>query len=310
MILTVTLNPALDQSMFFERLALGDVNRIVRSTASPGGKGVNVSRAVHALGGETLATGFLAGESGDYIARAIEAEGFPQKFVRVEGQTRRNFNLNDCTGVPTSLNELGPAISSQAWAEFLAYLSHAARAARWVALCGSLPRGLNPDCYAQVVGALRSSKAHVALDADGEALGLGLERAPDLVKPNANEAGRLLGAEPRTLAEALSSARELRAKHPKTAVLLSMGGIGAVLAEAQGCWIGKSPKVSVRSTLGCGDAFLGGYLVAESRGAAPPDRLAMALAAGSALAEADTCRTIHADRVAELLQNTQVARAD
>jgi len=290
MILSVTPNPSIDHALFVETLQLGDTNRVVRVERDAGGKGVNLSRVAAELGAKTIATGFLAGAAGAYVRSVLEAQRVLHDFVEVPGETRTNFSVEDNSKTPpTTFNERGPLVSPNDLDHLAQKVETLAKAAAWVCIGGSLPPGAPVELYAQLVNLTHQSGAKVLIDGDGPHQELALKAGPDLIKPNHEEAGRLLGREINTDQEAIAAARELaeRLGGPEKIVVISRGKNGAVLAQGDTLLIGKSPTVTVKSTIGSGDSMLGAMLWAITSGKPIEEAFRWGLAAGAATATTD-----------------------
>ncbi|MFE6836796.1 1-phosphofructokinase [Streptomyces sp. NPDC057705] len=278
MILTVTPNPSLDRTYEVPSLDRGRVLRATVDRVDPGGKGVNVSRAVAAAGGRTTAVVPLGGAAGILLAELLGAHGVDVTAVSIAGQTRSNIAVAEPDGTLTKVNAPGPELSPEEAGLLLETVAAGAADAVWVACCGSLPRGLGPGWYADLVTRARAAGARTALDTSGPALAAALTARPEVVKPNASELATAVGRPLSTLADVVKAAEELRALGAG-AVLASLGGDGQLLVSAEGTYYGTAPAPSVRSTVGAGDAALAGFLLA---GGAGPDALASALAHGAA----------------------------
>lgn len=293
MILTVTLNPSVDRTLFVEGLRPHDTNRIVRCETDAGGKGVNVSRMAVRLGHTTCATGFLAGGTGAFVRRRLDDEGVPHEFVEVGGETRLNVSVEDGSGKPpTTFNERGAAVDGLDFERLAEVLARRAAGAAWAVLAGSLPPGADAQTYATLAGLLRSAGLRVAVDADGEPMKAAMAVGPDFVKPNAAEAARLLGRDAGSPDGAVAAARELSDQMVKTGSSLalaavSMGADGAALACPAGAWWGEALAVEAKSTIGSGDSMVAGIVGALSQGSSPEEALRWGLAAGAATALSD-----------------------
>lgn len=283
MIISVTLNPAVDQTAWVDRLEPGRVHRVRETHIDPAGKGINASRMAHRLGWPTIAFGFVGGETGNIVRKALEGEGVPLHFVPVAGQTRINVTIVDGAGASSFFGP-GPEVAPEALASLDGLLRFWLPAGRVLVLAGSVPRGVPADTYAQWVRAAHDRGVKVFLDADDEALRLGIEAGPDLIKPNVEEAERLLG---RPLgdddAAVAAAARELSARGIET-VVISMGRRGAICARGRTAWRIHPPEVPRRSTVGSGDAMVAGIAVALARGDDIEHALALGTAAGAATA--------------------------
>ncbi|MDI9836080.1 1-phosphofructokinase [Streptomyces sp. KAU_LT] len=278
MILTVTPNPSLDRTYEVPALDRGEVIRATGERMDPGGKGVNVSRAVAAAGRRTVAVLPLGGAPGALVADLLHAQGIDVAPVPVAGATRSNIALAETDGVLTKINAPGPELSPAEREALLDAVRAQARAADWIACCGSLPRGLAATWYADVVTRAHADGTRIALDTSGPALLEAVRARPDVVKPNAEELARAVGRPLTTLGDAVKAAGELR-ELGALAVLASLGADGQLLVDDAGTWFGTAPVDAVRSNVGAGDASLAGFLIAGGQG---PDALASAVAHGAA----------------------------
>ncbi|MEU3949377.1 1-phosphofructokinase [Streptomyces sp. NPDC029526] len=278
MIVTVTPNPSLDRTYEVPSLDRGEVVRATGERVDPGGKGVNVSRAVAAAGRRTVAVLPLGGAPGALVAQLLDAQGIEVAPVPVEGPTRSNIALAESDGVLTKINAPGPELSAAEQELLLRTVYRQSAGADWIACCGSLPRGLDPSWYAEVVTRAHSAGVRIALDTSGPALTAALSGRPDVVKPNAEELAEAVGRPLATVGDAAKAAGELREMGAK-AVLASLGADGQLLVDADGTWFGTARVETVRSNVGAGDSSLAGFLIAGGRG---PEALASAVAHGAA----------------------------
>ncbi|MFF8569554.1 1-phosphofructokinase [Streptomyces albidoflavus] len=278
MIVTLTPNPSLDRAYELPSLDRGAVLRATRDRVDPGGKGVNVSRAVAAAGHRTVAVVPLGGPEGALLARLLGEHGIEAAGVPVAGSTRVNITLVEPDSTLTKVNAAGPELSGAEAEALLEAVRSRAAGADWIACCGSLPRGLGPEWYAQLVARAHRAGLRVALDTSGGALGATLAEEPDVVKPNAEELAEAVGRPLATVGEAVKAAGELRERGAR-AVLASLGADGQLLVDATGTWFGHAEPVVVRSNVGAGDASLAGFLAAGGSG---PAALAAAVAHGTA----------------------------
>uniref|UniRef100_A0AAU2V7L4 1-phosphofructokinase n=1 Tax=Streptomyces sp. NBC_00003 TaxID=2903608 RepID=A0AAU2V7L4_9ACTN len=277
-ILTVTPNPSLDRTYEVSVLARGEVLRATGERVDPGGKGVNVSRAVAAAGHRTVAVMPLGGAPGALVEELLGAEGIEVAPVPVGGHTRSNISVAEPDGTLTKINAPGPQLTA-AESELLldAVRKHSGRA-DWIACCGSLPRGLAPQWYADLVARAHAAGAKVALDTSGPSLIAALRERPDVVKPNAEELAQAVGRPLATIGDAVKAAEEVR-ELGAGAVLASLGADGQLLVTASGTYFASAPVETVRSNVGAGDASLAGFLAAGGEG---PRALAAAVAHGAA----------------------------
>ncbi|GAA0402874.1 1-phosphofructokinase [Streptomyces luteireticuli] len=278
MILTVTPNPSLDRTYEVPGLRRGAVLRAAADRVDPGGKGVNVSRAVAAAGHRTVAVLPLGGAEGALLERLLAAQGIEVAGVPVAGATRVNVAVAEPDGTLTKVNAAGPELTAEEAALLLSAVGERSAAADWVACCGSLPRGLAPEWYGRLAARAHATGARIALDTSGPALTAALRERPDVVKPNAEELAEAAGRPLATVGDVAAAAGELRARGAR-AVLASLGADGQLLADASGTYFGTAPVARVRSNVGAGDASLAGFLAAGGSG---PRALAAALAHGAA----------------------------
>ncbi|MGW0545968.1 1-phosphofructokinase [Streptomyces altiplanensis] len=278
MILTITPNPSLDRTYEVPVLQRGGVLRATADRMDPGGKGVNVSRAVAAAGHRTLAVMPLGGAPGALVAELLGAEGIEVVPFEAAGDTRSNITLVEPDGTLTKINAPGPELSATDSESLLEAVRTHSAGADWIACCGSLPRGLAPEWYAELVARAHEAGARIALDTSGPSLLAALRERPDVVKPNAEELAQAVGRPLATVGDALKAARELRDAGART-VLASLGADGQLLVGEEGTYYATAKVTLVRSNVGAGDASLAGFLTAGGEG---PRALASAAAHGAA----------------------------
>lgn len=280
MITTVCLNPAIDKTAAIAQLVPGEVHRLERVRCDLGGKGLNVARALQRLGVEASCVGCLGeeGESGFLFLLAQEGLRFPH--ISLPGNLRSNLKIVDEKNRQvTEFNEPGPAMDAARWEEFLSLLQKEARGSAYVALSGSLPAGCGPSAYQQCMQALPEHS--FLLDAAGEALLLGLQEKPFLIKPNLQELQEVTGRELRTL-RAIRDAAWSLVKRGARHVLVSMGSCGALLTDGARTVFSPALQVERGSTVGAGDAMLAGVLMGLCQGGDAFDALRYGMAAGAA----------------------------
>jgi 1-phosphofructokinase len=278
MIVTVTLNPSLDRTIEVAALERGRVLRATNARVDPGGKGVNVSRALLANGFASQAVLPCGGDEGLHLVRLLEAEGVPLKAVPIAGHTRSNVTIAEPDGTVTKINEPGPELSPDELDAVIACLLTTATSAEWVVACGSLPPGLPDQAFADLCKRLVAAGVKVAVDTSGEGLREAAQAGVALLKPNREELAEVVGAPLPTREDVVEAARQL-ITWGAGAVLASLGAEGAVLVDHDGVLSGGSPVTRPRSSVGAGDALLAGFLAAGARGAGA---LAVALAWGAA----------------------------
>ena len=295
MIITLTANPSLDRTASLDApLARGQVQRVSGVTVEPGGKGVNVARAIHYAGQPVRAV--LPAPGQDPILAALNQLGVEYRTVGVDEGVRMNLTLTEPDGTTTKLNEPGPRLTDEQIEALAALVVSEAEGAEWVVLSGSLPPGVPADFYATLVRRLRPLGVKVAVDTSDDPLQALVDNfpdaAPDLLKPNSDELAQLTGADAEQLeaaakagdpSAAVAASRSL-VERGVTAVMGTLGASGAVLVTADGAWHASPPPIVPRSTVGAGDSSVAGYVLADCGGEAAPGRLRTAVAYGSAAA--------------------------
>lgn len=283
MIVTVTPNPSLDRTLEVQTLHPGAVHRAHTVRVDPGGKGINVARALRASGTAVRAVVPAGGHDGDHLLDALAALGIEVTAVRTTGAVRTNVSIVEPDGTVTKVNAPGNRLTER---ELATLVDHAVAAldahlgATWLAGCGSLPPGAPDDWYAHLTRRGHAAGAQVAIDASDVAFLAALPAGPDLVKPNADELADATGRAITTLGEVLDGARMLRARGAGT-VVVSLGADGAVLVSDDGAWHATTPPIIPRSAVGAGDALVAGLL---STGQLGPEALRTGVAFGTAAA--------------------------
>lgn len=284
MIFTVTLNPTLDKTLSVPRLIPGEIHRAAYIRQDVGGKGINVSRALAALGLESAPIGFLGGSTGRAMAAGLDALGFRHRFIEVAGETRQNLTLLDnSTGQYTKINEPGAAVTEADLLALAALIGELARPGDVIALCGSLPPGAPADTYATLVAQIQQAGALALLDTSGQPLRHGLAARPFGIKPNSEEAAEALGHPLNGDAEHVAAARSLAARGVEI-VCLTRGAAGLVLWWRGDLVVARPPAVAAASPVGAGDATLAGILWALSDGCDAEEAARRAVACGAAAA--------------------------
>ncbi len=273
MIITVTLNAAIDKSLAVPNFRLGRRHRTVEQRTMAGGKGVNIARTLKALGQPVIATGFAGGATGTHIVEQLTEESILNDFVRIREESRTNTSVLDpTTGAQTEINERGPAVSAREVELFRDKLLYLARGAAIVVFAGSLPRGVEPDLYAALIRDLERSEVTTVVDTDGEPLRQAVRAEPDLVTPNVLEAEELVGHEFGSEEERTYAMAEIAALGPREVIMtLPDGALAQVRVDGQSRL--KRASIEPREPIakrGSGDAFLAGYLAARYEGR-PPD---------------------------------------
>lgn len=261
-ILTVTLNPAIDKIVLVDDFAIGREVRANTILQSAGGKGINVSRTLQSLGCMNLATGFIGGASGLFISEQLGREGLAHHCVAIKGESRTSLTIHDQTCDKTSrVLENGPTISKAEQKEFLQTYEVLLNKCKAVVLSGSLPQGVSSSIYAKMVRMANKKGLAVVLDCSKEALVKGIKAKPFLVKPNRQEAEELVGYKLSSIKAQICALKDIQALGAIN-VVISLDKDGVVAINEQGMICVKAPKVVGSYYVGCGDAFIGGFLKA------------------------------------------------
>lgn len=256
MIVTVTMNPAIDKTVEIDKLQPGGLNRIQKVEYDAGGKGINVSKTIRELGGTSIAAGFLGGNAGRTIESVLNEKGIQNDFIWVDGETRTNTKVFEKNGEVTELNEPGPQISQEQISQLIKKLEGYADAQTLFIFAGSIPNGVDKGIYGKMIQKVHAHGAKVLLDADGELFRQALDAGPDIIKPNRVELEEYAGFDYRaSIEELLQAAKSLKSKGIET-VAVSMGKGGAMFVR-DGYEV-KCPALSVKahSTVGAGDAMV------------------------------------------------------
>ncbi len=283
MILTLTVNPSIDHTITTDRISYEDRVYVRSSFEQAGGKGINAAMVIHGLGDAVLALATVGGGTGKRMAALLGASGLPVSLIPIRQPVRRNLTISDMQGLTIKLDEAGPEISRAEEKRIEAATLSRLEGISWLLLCGSLPPGMSVDFYARLIGAARQKNVKTLLDTGGEALRLGLEASPTLVKPNRQEAERLLDRTLLTRQQAAEALREIAAMGPES-VVLSLGSDGALGVNGRASYHAMAPEIEQACPIGAGDALAATCAWALSRHEPFPEALRWAVAAGTAAA--------------------------
>ena len=284
MIYTVTLNPAIDHVVFLNgMIKTGAVNRAAEESYHPGGKGINVSRILCALGADSVCLGFTAGETGRWLENDLQSMGLKTAFYRVSGgMTRINLKIKGTE--ETEINGKGPYVREEEFNDFLDTLKGILREGDILALGGSIPAGLTADSYERLAAVAAERKSLTVVDAEKDYLRRALKYHPFLIKPNLSELEVIFDCRLQSEEAIAARARQLRSEGAEN-VLVSLGGSGAILADAKG-HVRKinCPQGKVINSVGAGDSMVAGFLSGWLRTGDYAQALKLGTAAGSATA--------------------------
>jgi len=306
MIYTITLNPALDHFLDVDDLRVDDANRVKGECLYAGGKGIDVSRAIRQLGGDSMALGFIGGHTGQVMIELLKAEGVTCYFTPIAQDTRRNIIVTTARRrTQTMLNSRGPMVTKAEWVAFLGHLELLNLRDAYVVVSGSLPRGVPADAYRQIIALVQSRGARAVLDADGPCLKSGLRAKPFAIKPNVNELRRLTGKPIRSESDILRAIEPVHRAGVEV-IIVSRGARGILLIGPKERYRATPLPVTVRSTVGAGDSAVAGFVFTHASGKGLEECARVATAAGTAATLAPGNQLCRADDVRRLAPKVKV----
>ena len=309
MIVTLTINPAIDRIISVDRLAFADRSYINSSRESAGGRGINSSSVIHTFGGDTLAVLASGGDSGKRLEALLHVRGFPISVVPIRNEIRTNLTITDRHGLTVNLNEPGPELSASEVAAVERAVRQSLAKASWLMMCGSLPPGVPASFYGKLIAMAQRKKVKTLLHTDGEALRQGVEARPTVVTPNQQEAERLLGRTLLTRTHSLEAAAQIRALGPES-VVLSLASRGAIGAFADGLIEALPPRIDAVSPIGAGDALSAAYVWSMRRKSNPVEALRWGVSAGTASARLPRMNFASLPQTEEILRQMEIRRVE
>ena len=287
MILTVTLNAAIDKRYVVEEFKVGEVNRVKECAYVPGGKGLNVSKPAAVAGAEVVATGFVGGHAGNYIEASLKDYHVKSAFYHLESESRSCINIwDEKNGVQTDVVEPGFTVTESEFQGFVEKFKELVKKADVVAMSGSVPKGLDGTAYQKLVKVVKDAGKKVILDTSGKLLEMGIEACPTMIKPNIDEIRMLTGKECNEIGEIVEAAKEIHARGVEV-VAVSLGADGSLAVSDEGVFRAIVPRIDAVNTVGCGDSMIAGFALgfAEGLGIEETLRKASAISAAAALRE-------------------------
>jgi 1-phosphofructokinase family hexose kinase len=281
LILTLTINPAIDRTFNVDKLVFEDRAYILARSEAAGGRGINASQVIHAFGGKTLALLASGGAAGTRLEKSLAGMGFPFEAVRVRSESRTNLTISDKQGLTVKLNELGAPLEPQEIKQIQDLVDARLDRARWLMICGSIPPGVPPHFYCEIIQMAKSRGVKTLLDTDGEALLHALEAKPTIISPNQPEAERLLNRALITRSHFLEAVERLQAMGPES-VVLSLGGRGALGSSAEGLFEAAPPRIDALCPIGAGDALAAALVWKLDQNKPFAESLGWGVAAGTA----------------------------
>ncbi len=306
MIITVTMNPAIDKTVDLEHMEHGGLNRVNNVIMDAGGKGINVSKTIKELGGETIATGFVGGSGGILIKKVLQEQGIHSDFVEIKNEIRTNLKVVEADGYVTEFNEPGPVVSGEEL-ELLTQklLDYANKDALFV-LAGSIPNGVGKDIYMTLTRKLREKGAKVFVDADGELFINSLEASPDIIKPNRHELEEYFHKDYRVDETELISMGQELLKKGIGMIAVSLGQMGALFLSENKVLRCPGIKVEAHSTVGAGDAMVAALSYGLNQGLPLEECAKLGLATSAGAVTTKGTKPPSRELVDELLQKVEV----
>jgi len=308
LILTLTLNPAIDRNVTVDRLVFEDRAYILSTSESAGGRGINASCVIHSFGGRTLAIAVSGGSSGARLEKYLTGCGFPAEIVPIANEIRNNLTITDQQGLTVKLNEIGPYIGAAELDRLETVVRANLPAAHWLMICGSIPPGVPANFYSKLLKAARGHGVKTLLDTDGESLVEGLTAGPTAVAPNQQEAERLLSTALLTRTHFLEAASKIRSMGAES-VVLSLGSRGAVGAFQGHLLEAIPPRIDAVCPIGAGDALAAAFVWAMEEKKDFADALRWGVAAGTASARLPGLRFTSLEETRELYAQVEVRAA-
>lgn len=309
MIYTVTLNPAMDKTVVIPSLTLDAVNRIEEMRTDPGGKGINVSKVISKLGGNSVAAGILGGNTGRAIEEALKRLGLETLFKFTDGETRTNMKIIDpVKHMNTDINEPGVIVSQEILDGLLDTITEKLEDGDLVVISGSMPKGAPADTYYKWIKHFREKNVKVFLDADGALFKTGIKASPYLIKPNNHELSQFAGRELKTTKELAEVAREMMAEYGIEKIVVSMGGDGALYLTKDETLYAQGLKVQVGSTVGAGDSVVAALAYAEEKGMDLESTVRLSTATGAANVMCSGTQAAEYDVIESLMPQVKYAK--
>jgi 6-phosphofructokinase 2 len=305
MIYTVTLNPALDRAINVERLLSDDTIRVASETYYAAGKGIDVSRVIRELEGQSVALGLIGGYDGLHLEGLLINAGVMTQFTKISNETRMNIILKEnSTSRQFVISASGPEVTATEIGQFYNNLLEI-KDMDYLVLCGSLPRGLTPNIYGQLILAGRKKSAVIFLDADGSALKDSIDYLPTGIKPNIHELSRLVGKDLKDESEIIKTCDQIHQKGIKY-VLVSRGKDGLILSTKGEKLKAVTPPLKSESSVGAGDSTVAGFIWGHSLGKDLAECLQLACAAGAATAQSPGTELCHKDGIERILPLVEI----
>jgi 1-phosphofructokinase len=306
MIITVTMNPAIDKTVDLGHMVHGGLNRVKNVIMDAGGKGINVSKTIKALGGETIATGFVGGTGGILIKKVLEEQGIEADFVEIKSEIRTNLKVVEADGNVTEFNEPGPLVTEAELEQLTNKLLGYANKDALFVLAGSIPNGVEKTIYRNLTQRLKEKEAKVFVDADGELFIHALEAGPDIIKPNRHELEEYFHKDYRVDEEELVSMGQQILERGVGMIAVSLGQLGALFLTKEQVLRCPGLKVEAHSTVGAGDAMVAAISYGLNTGLSLAECSKLGVAASAGAVTTQGTKPPKRELVDELLKRVEV----
>ena len=306
MIITVTMNPAIDKTVDLEHFEHGGLNRVSNVIMDAGGKGINVSKAIKELGGETIATGFLGGTGGALIDKVLKESGIPSDFVIIDKEIRTNLKVVEKSGIVTEFNEPGPQINTRELQLLTQKLLKYANEGNLFVFSGSVPKGIEPTIYQNLIHQVKEKGAKVLLDADGELFANAILAKPDIIKPNRHELEKYFNLDYRADENELIGMGEQLLNKGINMVAISLGQLGAIFLTKDQRIKCLGLKVKAHSTVGAGDTMVAALAYGFDRKLDFIDCVSLSLAASAGAVTTKGTKPPAKELIEELVKKVKV----
>jgi 1-phosphofructokinase family hexose kinase len=283
LIVTLTINPAIDRTISVDKLVFEDRAYILDRTEAGGGRGINASKVIHAFGGKTLALLTAGGAVGERMLKSLAGMGFPFESVRTANDTRVNMTISDKQGLTIKLNELGAPLTAAELKQIQQLVETRLPKAHWLMICGSIPPGVPPHFYCELIEMAKRHGVKTLVDTDGDALSHSLEAKPTLITPNQHEGERLLGRALITRGQFLEALDRIQ-KMGSESVILSLGSRGAIGSGPEGVFEVLPPHIDALGPIGAGDSMAAAFTWSMEKKKSFAESLRWGVAAGTAKA--------------------------
>lgn len=309
-IITITLNPAIDKTIYCDTFEVGETNRVKSTIEDVAGKGINVSKNLRVLGFESSIFGVFAGSHGERSVKELKEQSFEVHALMVEGQTRVNQKIVDKHGLTTELNESGPKLNEATLHDIKLKVEKMANEDVCFVISGSLPQGVSSHYYYELIEIIKAKQAKVVLDASGDALKYGVEAIPNVIKPNIDECQSLFGLDHKPNKVELIEGFKPFFDQGIELVCVSLGSKGALFLTKEQAWRSEGLDVVVKSSVGAGDAMVAGLTASLASQYSITELIKWSMAIGAAACETEGTKPNTLSRITKLKEQVNITKEE